>query len=181
MTQYIQTKTLQTIDLGNPDYSEISLRTLADALAHVARFSGHASGYSVATHSVLVARELRDRGCTRRVQAGGLLHDLHEAVTGDVSTPMKRRMAALGFDFTRDIELPHIEAIERRFRVHTRHAAIKVVDLAMCNTEADQLLGGRVGPDWPDAEPLPFAIPTWGHARALSEFMDWADRLGVPS
>lgn len=178
MNPYAQTLAGDTIDLLAPNYGHVSLATLTEALSYISRFTGHVGWYSVAQHSVHVAAHLADQGHGRGVQAGGLLHDLHEAVIGDLSTPVKDAMAVLGFDFRGAFEAAHVRAVERRFAVHTRHPAIKRMDAVMCNTEADQLMGGRKGPGWPSAQPLRgWTIPEWSHERARREFMDWADRL----
>lgn len=180
MNPYKQMQDFGIVDLVCPNYDPITLDQLAYALAHVNRFDGNVGEYSVAQHSVHCAAILRDHGYPAGVQAGALCHDLHEAVTGDVSTPIKTAIKHLsGWDF-RDLEAIHILEIERRFAVHTRHAVIKRVDAQICNTEADQLLGGRVGPHWPDVPPLDFQIPNWTADRAYREFLDWAHRLGLP-
>ena len=67
------------------------------------RFVNHTSvPYSVAQHSVAVARTILDMTGSRDAAAAGLLHDLHEAVIGDISTPV-----AVYLDYERVRELKH--------------------------------------------------------------------------
>jgi len=165
---YIQTSNLNTIDLLNPDYSGIPLEEFARALSYINRFTGHAGAYSVAQHSVHVAAL-----CPPVHRAAGLLHDLHEAVIGDISTPMKN---ALG---VRDIEARHEKAVVRRFGGVLRCPEVKHADQAMCNAEADQLLGGRIGDGWPNVDPAPIEIPVWSPQQAFNEFMVLAHILDI--
>lgn len=63
---------------------------IAHALALINRFTGHTSRpYSVAEHSLLVAGFAEAAGATPVVQLAALMHDAHEAYTGDVSSPVK--------------------------------------------------------------------------------------------
>ncbi len=180
MNPYTQLSDQSVVDLLCPSYDLIPLRTFARALAHSPRFNGHVGRYSVAQHSVHVAEVLQYWCVPRGVIAGGLLHDLHEAVIGDISTPVKNAIRALGGgDALAALDTRHVEEVETRFRVHTRHAMIKKADAAMCLAEADQLLGGRVGPHWPKGEPAKIPIPFWTPQRAYVEFMDMADKLDL--
>jgi len=105
------------------------------------------------------------------------MHDLHEAVIGDASMPIKRMLGEQWGTFER----LHMRAVERRFRVRVIDVpAVDLIDQRLCVTEADQLLGGRVGSAWPDVSPLiELKIPKWTPARAHSEFIFWAARLGI--
>ncbi len=75
---------------------EIDIHDIAHALSMQCRYAGHCVRfYSVAEHSVLVARYLmarryRDRGVTART---GLMHDATEAYLVDVPRPVKRFLA----------------------------------------------------------------------------------------
>ena len=84
----IRTYMGQTFDLRKPDPDTVKIVDIATALARVPRFAGHTkTHYSVAQHSVLVARELQP--CSREAALCGLLHDAAEAYMGDISSPMK--------------------------------------------------------------------------------------------
>lgn len=174
---YIQTLDRGTINLEITDPDSLVLSELVRALAGIRRFNGR--GYSAAQHCVHVAEILRDRGYPAGVQAGGLFHDLHEAIVGDVSTPVKMLMRKRGFDFAKIVEAPLIDAVEARFHVVVRQAPIKLVDSQICSAEADHFLGGRVGPGWPDIEPISMKIFEWSEDTAFHQFMTLAHKLGI--
>ncbi len=82
------------IDLNDPQC--VSLERCAQTLARICRYTGNIPEdstlmlYSVAQHSVLVSRIVEFWGFSKQEQASGLLHDVHEALMGDISTPVKR-------------------------------------------------------------------------------------------
>ncbi len=82
------------IDLNDPQ--DVSLERCAKTLARICRYGGNIPDespvllYSVAQHSVLVSRLIEFWGFSSQEQAAGLLHDVHEALMGDVPTPVKR-------------------------------------------------------------------------------------------
>jgi hypothetical protein len=81
------------IDYTNPDPDVISISDIALALSRINRFNGHTSiEWSVASHSILcldfATQFYRDR-VDDRMGMHILLHDAHEAYTGDIVTPLK--------------------------------------------------------------------------------------------
>lgn len=67
-----------------------SIEELAHALAQINRFTGHCKRpYSVAEHSVLVAGIAASESASTSAQLAALLHDAHEAYTGDMASPVK--------------------------------------------------------------------------------------------
>lgn len=73
-------------DFLDPGASQWGVPELASALGKCCRFSGHCHGfYSVAEHSIHVASLVPPE---HRLAA--LLHDAHEAFTGDITYPLKR-------------------------------------------------------------------------------------------
>lgn len=82
------------VDLVDPRPEHISIEDIAWSLSRTARFNGSTGGefvYSVAQHSVWVSMAIQQfwgRDASFALQA--LLHDAHEAYTGDIVTPMKR-------------------------------------------------------------------------------------------
>lgn len=68
-------------------------RDIAHPLAGLVRFVNHTEQkWSVAGHSVAVARTLQSLGFDEDAQAAGLMHDAHEAVIGDIPTPVARHI-----------------------------------------------------------------------------------------
>lgn len=101
------------VDLSSPDPEVLDLDDIASHLSKIARFNGATSvPYSVASHSVYVARRLADDGYPRAVVAAGLLHDASEAYLGDMTSGLKRLFP----DF-RELERRWAFAVERRYDV----------------------------------------------------------------
>jgi len=79
----------------DPRPEDIRIEDIAHALSHICRFNGHcARFYSVAEHSIMVAREVyRALACHPRrdlLALTALLHDASEAYLCDVPRPLKR-------------------------------------------------------------------------------------------
>lgn len=124
----------------DPKPEQIDIGDIAFALSNKARFSGHTLFYSVAEHSVSVAKRL-----PKRLQLAGLLHDAAEAYLGDVPSPLKACLP----DF-RKIEAINERAIFKKFKVElllTDWALIKQADLQALYNEAHVLVPSQ-GKDW---------------------------------
>lgn len=142
-----------------------SIETIAHSLAQINRFTGHACRpYSVAEHSVLVCDIVAGMGLGPDAQLLALLHDAHECVVGDVSTPLKTALGARWLE----VENLHAFALRHAFGLagaHALHAAaIKQADLVALATERRDLLPWRAGSNlaWPaldtagaQVQPLP--------------------------
>ena len=77
----------------NPREALIRIGDIAHALSMLCRANGHfKSFYSVGQHCINCAREAAQRGYSRRVQLGCLLHDGSEAYLSDVTRPVKQVM-----------------------------------------------------------------------------------------
>lgn len=152
---------------------------IAAGLAKICRFSGHTTAfYSVAQHCCLVADTLPP---WQRLH--GLLHDAHEAVLGDVTTPVKNalwllggrdaldRLAALADEaIFRAAGLP--PAMPRDVAPYIRHA-----DLTLLATERRDLMAPGAEP-WRHAlpDPLPKTIAPWPWPKAMEEWLARLDR-----
>lgn len=88
---WVQTYSGVAFDLRAPSAAAIRVEDVAHSLAYQCRFGGHVRRhYSVAQHSVLVALLVWQRsGRDANAALHGLLHDAHEAFTGDVKKPIK--------------------------------------------------------------------------------------------
>jgi hypothetical protein len=115
IASWIQTYT-GTFDPANPRAEDVRIEDIAHGLSNICRYGGQTSRfYSVAEHSVLVARAAmglvewqRDQSRSggeggyltdafvRQVGIVALLHDAAEAYIGDIVTPIKRRTLYTG-------------------------------------------------------------------------------------
>lgn len=160
-----------------------TLGEIAHSLAQINRFNGHCSRpYSVAEHSLLVADLALVMGASDEVQLAALLHDAHECITGDVSTPIKH---VLGSAWAR-FENRQAYNVAEHFRllpVFREHdALIKFCDLTALATERRDLLPWNSALHEPWAildtfdrviEPASVSLET--PDRAGNTWVDWAD------
>ena len=117
------------------------IEVIAHSLAQINRFTGHASRpYSVAEHSLLVCEIVKGMGLDYHAQRAALMHDAHEAFTGDVATPIK---AALGVNWLA-FENVHARMVRQAFCLQSaytaHHKAIKQADLVALATERRDLM-----------------------------------------
>lgn len=75
------------INFHNPGDYKYDINEIATLLSKVIRFNGF--GTDVATHSLYVAEVLLDLTANPHIALLGLLHDAHEAYTGDITTSLK--------------------------------------------------------------------------------------------
>lgn len=161
-----------------PDLSEMTLRDLAAMLAKVNRFGGATfKPYSVAQHSVFVSRLVQAQGGTRAAQMWGLMHDAHEAFTGDIPTPVKKALTSAGLIALNDLTDKIDWALQCRFGQigHTvdDERLVERCDLIALATEARDLLPGGPLDEWTAAFP-PADGPTvyaLGWEAAAAEFI----------
>ncbi|MFE8701188.1 hypothetical protein ACFYKX_11335 [Cytobacillus sp. FJAT-54145] len=72
---------------------EVDVQDMIHATSLLCRYGGHTKFfYSVAHHSLLVARYLKEKGASALVQFYGLWHDGTEAYFVDLPRPVKRHM-----------------------------------------------------------------------------------------
>lgn len=70
--------------------SDVCIEDIAHHLSLLCRYTGACpTHYSVAQHSVLVARYLREHGASVALQIAGVLHDSGEAYFNDLASPVK--------------------------------------------------------------------------------------------
>jgi hypothetical protein len=84
------------------------IRDIARSLSRINRYTGHSAAYTVAQHSVLVS-EL----CPPALAFQGLMHDAHESIIGDVSSPLKQLMEHLRPGFWSEIESKYAGIIRK--------------------------------------------------------------------
>jgi 5'-deoxynucleotidase YfbR-like HD superfamily hydrolase len=95
MQEYILTYTKLRFYPLNPKSEDIRIEDIAHALSLMTRANGHFSHfYSVAQHCVNCCKEAANRGYSRRVQLGCLLHDASESYISDITRPVKHHLKA---------------------------------------------------------------------------------------
>lgn len=190
----------QSLALRAPDYADLDIASVAHALAQINRFTGHASRpYSVAEHSLLVSEIIAQAGGGILAQLAGLMHDAHEIICGDCSSPMKAEMrqlaAAQAFvatDLPQARTFSHFDRVERAaeasvrtaFRLHDAAklyaADVRHADLVALATERRDLMPAHPAP-WPCLHGI---SPIARHVADLNEpvrcsatWADWRDAL----
>lgn len=158
-----------------------SLQSIAHHLAIINRFTGATSRpYSVAEHSLLCADISEAAGHPAHLQLACLMHDAHEAITGDVSSPAKWTMG----DAWAAFEAPQERALRRHFGLQAAFAAhrvsIRQVDLIALATERRDLTPYRPGThapwlilDTPGKEVPPAPISLTTPKREQTHWTEW--------
>ena len=78
---------LGSVDALNPTPEQIDVGPMLDNLSRVRRWNGGGE-LSVLQHMMHVALILHQEGATKTTTLAGLVHDLHEYVTGDIPAPL---------------------------------------------------------------------------------------------
>lgn len=86
---WITTNSGVIVDFNHPERTDVRIEDIAHSLARLCRFNGHTNGlYTVAQHSCAVAEVVAKSKPAMALTA--LMHDAHEAYTGDMPGPLKR-------------------------------------------------------------------------------------------
>lgn len=153
---WMQTVSRRRFHFLNPMPDDFDITDIAHSLSLLYRFVGHTTfGWSVAQHSMEVAKLILRERCDPLAALCGLLHDGHEAYIGDFSRPVQRCLAypdALkyvieGNHFSvpgniRDITDSALwEAFSLPYGDEQINRIVKEADDKMCATEAHLLMG----------------------------------------
>jgi len=174
---FMQTYTGRKFFPMDPRANEVCIRDIAHSLSLQCRYAGHCRRfYSVAEHSVLVARWLRGQTDAQTAMFG-LLHDASEAYLIDVPRPVKP--ALVGY---KAAEARVMAAVCARFGLQLEMPA--VVHEADDRIIADELVN-LVPMDWHARhdDPLGVTLRYWSPAEAEEEFLETfkalcGDRVG---
>lgn len=208
---WLPTTTGRVFDIMRPDWRAIDfLCDVAEQLAQIARFSGavRAGPYSVAQHSVIGADYIWRETKEERAAAAFLLHDAHEYVLTDKTSPnaeaeietaefiqpgsgrVVRDMQRL-MKFRLDVAIYQAAGMGRDGCPPEFREMVKAIDLRMLATEKAHLLGPQTKlwhPSVETAEPLRLTgkITPWPWHKAADEFRDrlrkyLPDRFGAPA
>ncbi len=102
------------IDFDNPNVGAIDIKDIVNSLSHICRFNGHSKHhYSVAQHSVLVASAF----VKPDEKLYALIHDAHEAYTGDLTSPFKSYLETKSPNIIRNVENRLDGAIHKYFEL----------------------------------------------------------------
>lgn len=164
--------------LNAPDISEI-----AHALAQINRFTGHCKRpYSVAEHSVLVAGIAASEGASTSAQLAALLHDAHEAYSGDVSSPAKWAVGTAWEAFEHGQATAVHKALGVRTAMCAHRASIRRWDLMALATERRDLTcydPDRHQPwailDTPGQVVQPIDLQLMAETRCAMRWGDWVE------
>ena len=159
------------LDFGNPQPDQIDVKDITFSLAHICRFNGHSKKhYSVAQHSVLVAQRFNDP----KLRLYALLHDAHEAYTGDITSPLKLYMNSISPGIVDKVEHKIDAAIHAHFGLQyplseLAKTAIKLSDKRALATETRDLTRlsheAALRRTWQFPEPFPEKIVQIGRAH----------------
>lgn len=135
----IQTYKGEAFDPKNGKITDISIDDISHALSNLCRYAGHCRKfYSVAEHSVLVSRIIKELWPKDLdSQWAGLLHDATEAYVGDVPTPIKVLLPKYEL-----MEDQLADKIAKRFKISkskTVQTRVKTADIVALATEAERL------------------------------------------
>lgn len=166
--------------------NEIDVTDIAHHLAQINRFTGACNRpYSVAEHSLLVADLAAREGHGVMVQLLCLLHDAHEAYTGDQSSPSKNAIGLAWAQF----EHAHADRVRRALGVNTAFAVHKRLvtnyDLVALATERRDLtrFDAKRNDEWPvlDAPGSQVKPAEWVNLNAIervnARWTCWRDQF----
>lgn len=161
MSTWMTTCRGRSPDLARFTAADVHIEEIAFALAQINRFNGHTSRpYSVAEHSVYVARLAELDGASPSLQLAALLHDAHEAYIGDITSPVKAALGVRFAEFEERIALTTRRALRVSTAWVTGMPFIHGWDMRALATERRDLLpAGET--EWPclrGVEPGPWPI-----------------------
>lgn len=196
MTIWKQTITGRAFPMTDFTAADIDLfGDCAEGLARVCRYGGHVPGnpFSVAQHCVIGADAALDETADANLAAHVLLHDAHEYIFGDMTTPVFNWLAHLAGD---DGYLVRALVSEAKSKLDvaiwkaagipapgaTYRAAIADYDVRLLATEQRQLLMPAPkswGSSVDAARPIRMKgrLTAWPVAKAADEFRDRLTRL----
>ena len=166
---WIETATGQKFDPTNPRLTAYNTRDIAPALSKICRYNGQTKMfYSVAEHSVHLARYLQKQGHNRFIVRTALMHDASEAYVGDLVVCMKHLLPEF-----KKMEERVMECISETFGlIYPIPEIVHQVDQRILVDERDFLMSDS-GNNWPcdTLERLGINIQCWSPPQAQQEFM----------
>jgi hypothetical protein len=127
---YTKNLILKKKTIADLSIEDIYIEDIAYALSNITRFCGQLPFYSVAKHSIEVAKLL-----PKQLRLAGLLHDASEAYIGDVITPVKINLP----DY-KILEKQIMTIIDEKYNVCTEHPLVKIADKLCFEAEEKKLV-----------------------------------------
>lgn len=128
---YIVTATGQWFDLVDPQPDMVNLIDIQYALSRQQRFTGHTYvNCNIALHSIMVS----ETAANSEVKLQALMHDAHEAYTGDIAGPLKSLLGPELAEIESRIDKVIAEALGYELKEEYSDV-IKKADLACLNFE----------------------------------------------
>lgn len=149
-----------------PTTDEIDILTIGTALGNLCRYSGKVNHfYSVAEHSVILAKMvLETTGCHAKALSA-LLHDASEAYLGDVARPLKQYLPEYIA-----IEKKAETVIQQKFNIKPMCEYGEYLDYNIVRDEAEILFAKL--PEWAERyEEVGAVICCWEPKKARTEFL----------
>ena len=171
----------QHINLTLPEARAIRIRDIAHHLALLNRFCGATElPYSVAQHSVVVARITEQASDDPLLSLQALLHDAPEAYTGDITTPMQMALGDARENF-KQVENSVLLAIHAGLGVplpnETAAGTIRYADRRAFATEWRDMMRGQCPVDHGNPANFPVKPEPWH--KAEEKFLKAYERLSM--
>lgn len=144
------------VNILDPDPGTISVHDIAFHLSNINRYTG-ATTWSVAAHSVLALRMASEFRVPTYYLLWAMLHDAHEAYTGDITTPMKM---VLGMDRITAIQNNLDRVIRKALGIERHHSENAERFAAQIDVMANAVESALFLSDSSGLEELGCGIPT---------------------
>jgi uncharacterized protein len=170
--EFIGTYTGKELTFLDPKEDQICLEDIVNNLAKICRFAGNVSRfYSVAEHSVILAKKVLSEGGSEQEALGALFHDATEAYLCDVARPIKKHLGNY-----MEIEQGLQDVIFSKFGLEPMSQRVEDWDINIVADEAAELF--QSVPDWVKYyEPLGVQITGWSCDKAEIEFLKMYNKL----
>ncbi len=142
---FVRTASGGKLSFLTPHPDQISIQDIAHQLAHTCRWAGSTKHFfSVAQHSLMVAKLVSQQGASKVFILQALLHDAAEAYMGDLARPIKHSLPLKGYA---TVERNLLNVILEKYTQRSFLAeVVKEKDNLVQHTEAKFLLNYE--PDW---------------------------------
>lgn len=169
----LTTHTLGTIDLADPRPEDIDLDDIVAGLSKTCRWASQGRWYTVAQHSLECCWLARKEGYAQSVQIACLMHDAHEAYTGDMAGGLKFLVG----DSLRVVLEALDRAIEQRFGIRGltesyESGLVKEIEDSLIQPEYEMLFLGK------EAYQVGLSAPMHPEPAAVA-FLKAANSLGL--